>query len=192
MSRKTLSITVVGGISIIIMLQIISLGMPPAGSTAHADDSNLVALLDDDKINNQEVIEDPKLLAVGALGASHVYTLYGYIGVMADGYVGVMVNGQNHRVYDTDRILELTPEITQMCDNCKSRLEGLRAAGLIEEDLAVVNQMIDIYGLLSRQAKALESFAQTNSGRDADEFERARTTVWPEIADLLGIDPGEF
>lgn len=194
MSRKTLSFTVVGGLSTIIVLQIISLGAPPTVSTLHADDAALLALLDDDKfpINNEDVVDDPRLLAIGALGASHVYTLYGYIGVMADGYVGVTVNGQNHRVYDANRIVELTPEITQMCENCQSRLEGLRDIGLTADDEAVVDQMIEIYSLLSQQAKALEAFARSNARRDADEFERIRTTVWPEIAGLLGIDPGEM
>ena len=65
MSRKALSLTVVGGLSIIIMLQIISLGTPPAASTLHADDAVLLALLDD-KVDNQDVVEDPRLLAVGA------------------------------------------------------------------------------------------------------------------------------
>lgn len=190
MSRKTLSFTVVGGLSIIIVLQVISLGRPVAGARVQADDGSVLALLDDEKFQNgdQQVVEDPRLLAIGALGASHVYTMYGYIGVMADGYVGVTVNGENHRIYPAERIAELTPEIALMCDNCKTRLEALRDIGLIEEDLAVVNQMIEIYGLLSRQAQALERFVESNSPRDADEFERIRTTVWPEIAGLLGIE----
>ena len=71
MSRKALSFTVVGGMSLIIVLQIISLGSPPAASTARADETDLFALLDDDKFPNvnQDVVEDPRLLAIGALGA---------------------------------------------------------------------------------------------------------------------------
>jgi hypothetical protein len=189
MSRKALSFTVVGGLSIIIVLQLVSLGRPAGGSSIQADDQAALALLDDEKVQNeQQVVEDPRLLAIGALGASHVYTMYGYIGVMADGYVGVTVNGENHRVYSAERIAELTPEIAMMCDNCKTRLEGLRDLELIEEDLEVVNQMIEIYGLLGRQAQALERFVESNSPRDAEEFETIRTTVWPEIARLLGIE----
>jgi hypothetical protein len=185
-----LSFTVVGGLSIIIVLQILSLSRPGGGSNIQADDGATLALLDDEKVegDDQAVVEDPRLLAIGALGASHVYTMYGYIGVMADGYVGVTVNGENHRIYPAERIAELTPEIALMCDNCKTRLEALREVGLIEEDLTVVNQMIEIYGLLSRQAQALERFVESNSPQDADEFERIRTTVWPEIAGLLGIE----
>lgn len=185
MSRNALTITIVGGLSIIIFLQLISLGLPDGAATAQAQDANRLALVDDP--DNPPPAGDPKLMAIGTLGASHLYTIYGYIGVMADGYVGVTVDGENHRVYTTERISELTPEITDMCDRCRVRLEALRGE-LNDEDLAVANHMIEIYDLLSRQARALERFAKSGTQEDAEEFEEIRTTVWPEIATLLHIE----
>lgn len=182
MSRKILSVALVGGLLIIIVLQIVGLCATTGPSSVQADDGARLALLDDPPMQG-----DPKLLALGTLGASHVYTTYGYIGVMADAYAGIEVNGEIHRIYTADRIAELTPVISERCAECKLRLEDLRDE-LNPDDLAVADQMIEIYDLLSLQAEALERFTKSNSPRDADDFEEIRTTVWTEIASLLHIE----
>jgi hypothetical protein len=181
-SRKILSLAVVVGVPIIIALQLVNLSATSTSSSVHADDAALLALLDDPQANG-----DPKLLAVGTLGASHVYTTYGYIGVMADAYAGISIDGEIHRIYTAERIAELTPVIVERCEECKARLEALRGE-LNEDDMAVADQMIEIYDLLAMQARALERFTKSNSPRDADEFEQLRMTVWTEIASLLHLD----
>jgi hypothetical protein len=120
------------------------------------------------------------LYLVGALGGSHVYTTYGYIGVIAD---SVPKN-----TYPDEKIRELMHEIVAMSDNLTAQLQKVREGVLTDEDAQAVDEMIAIYALLREQAQALVAFTESRTPETANEFERTRKIVWPRISRLLGLE----
>lgn len=122
-----------------------------------------------------------RLFLIGALGGSHVYTTYGYIGVIADGVP--------KDTYSEEKVRELMAEVIAMNDNLVAQLAKVRATSLMPEDIEALDQMIEIYSLLREQAEALNAFTQSRTQEHANEFERLRTTVWPKISLLLGLEP---
>lgn len=124
--------------------------------------------------------DDAHLRSIGSLGASHIYTTYGYIGVLADAYV--------RDVYTAEKVQELMGEVTGIINANLKNLEAVKKAGLSEADAVSVDEMIGIYKLLQVQATTLSEFSKTKDRDKAQAFEKTRQEVWPKIAKLLGIE----
>jgi hypothetical protein len=124
--------------------------------------------------------EADRLYLIGAVGGSHVYTTYAYIGVLADSL--------SKELYKTEQVQELLNETVAMSDSLLKQLRKVRAGGLSDVDAQAIDNMIDIYELLKDEARAAAAFARSRSSEDADKFDKVRTTVWPKIAALLGLE----
>jgi hypothetical protein len=122
---------------------------------------------------------DVRLKTIGSLGASHIYTSFGYIGTVADAVA--------KEVYPPERAEDLMREMIGMIDVNIANLREVRKTGLTESDVAAVDAMIEIYGLLKQEAQALSRYAKSRDREDAQAFEKARQTAWPRIARLLGL-----
>lgn len=127
--------------------------------------------------------DSERLYLIGAMGGSLVYTTYAYIGVLADSL--------SKDLYTTQQVQELLKETIAMSQSLIKRLERVRAGGLTEEDQEAIDKMIAIHKLLQDQAQAASRFAATRSAQDAETFDTARSTVWPRISQLLGIENAE-
>lgn len=124
--------------------------------------------------------DDAHLRAIGSLGASHIYTTYGYIGVLADAYV--------KDVYTAEKVQELMGEVVGIINANLKNLETVKQAGLSDADKQSVDEMIGIYKLLQNQAQTLSEFTKSKDREKAQAFEKTRQEVWPKIAKLLGIE----
>lgn len=124
--------------------------------------------------------EADRLYLIGALGGAHVYTTYAYIGVLADGL--------SKDLYTAEQTKTLLAEVISVSDSLIKNLTRVRDGGLSEADAASIENMIDIYRLLQDEAKAASAFSESRSVEDAQKFEETRTTVWPKISDLLGLE----
>ncbi len=122
---------------------------------------------------------DARLKTIGSLGASHIYTSFGYIGTVADAIA--------KDVYPPERAEDLMREMIGMIDVNIANLREVRKTGLTESDVAAVDAMIEIYALLKQEAQALSRYAKSRDMEDARAFEKARQTAWPQIARLLGL-----
>ncbi len=137
-------------------------------------------------------VVDPKLQLIGSLSSRHVYTLYGYIGVVADGVAKKPespVSPEMAERMQAERLLaeRMMAEVGVMADQLTTELEGLRKTELTVEDAEAVDEIIAIYRLLKEQAEALRAYARNNTEANGGAFQKKRTEVWPRIAKLLGI-----
>ena len=126
-----------------------------------------------------EVKDDPRLVAIGSLAGSHVYTTYGYIGVTADAF--------GKQVYDADRVEQLMKEVMGLCDANSKLLDKLLEGNIVESDKKAIREIGLIYDGLRMEAAALVQFAKTKDEDDVKSFDAARKAVWPKIQKLLGI-----
>ena len=123
---------------------------------------------------------DAQLRSIGSLSASHIYTTYGYIGVLADAYV--------KDVYPGEKVKVMMSEVINIIDANMKNLQEVKSKGLSENDQKSIDNILEIYTLLKKQATALSKFSENRDRKFAQEFEAARTTVWPKVAKLLGIE----
>jgi hypothetical protein len=114
------------------------------------------------------------------MGGAHVYTTYAYIGVLADGL--------SKELYTDQQTKELLGEVVTVSDSLIKNMERVRDGGLSEADTQAINSMIEIYKLLKDEANAAIKFTDTRAVEDAEQFDQIRTTVWPKISALLGLE----
>jgi hypothetical protein len=124
--------------------------------------------------------EADRLYLIGAVGGSHVYTTYAYIGVLADSL--------SKELYTKEQVQELLNETIAMSESLLKQLRKVRAGGLSDTDAEAIDNMIEIYKLLQDEARAAGAFAASRTTEDAEKFDSARTTVWPRISALLGLE----
>lgn len=124
-------------------------------------------------------VPDLRLKLIGSLSSRHVYTLYGYIGVVADG----AVRGQE----TPERTESLMSEVGVMTDQLVAELGDLSKTGLTPEDAAAVREMMAIYQLLKEEADAVRIYAKNKTEANGAAFQKKRMEVWPRIARVIGI-----
>ncbi|REJ90793.1 MAG: hypothetical protein DWQ29_06285, partial [Planctomycetota bacterium] len=110
----------------------------------------------------------------------HVYTTYAYIGVLADGL--------SKELYPDEQVIELLGEVSAVSESLIKNLEQVKRGELSPSDEAAVDDMIAIYQLLAQEAEAAAKFTKSRAVEDAERFDEIRTTVWPKISTLLGLD----
>lgn len=129
---------------------------------------------------NADLTEDA-LVAVGGLGAADVYIAYLAIGSIADAY--------EEKVYLADEVNSLADGIATFCENSKSLLQQLLKSA-DKSDRKAIQDIIDAYSLLIKQAKALIAYSQDNDPDTANEFEDYRQKAWTNISELLDLENG--
>ena len=125
------------------------------------------------------VTEDPALYAVGALGASNLYTSYFLLGTLADGYATA--------AYTSQFADELARDVIGLNESSIEVLEQLLAeSSLAGADKALVQDMITAHELLIDQAWGLLAYVEDSSNTEA--WFRYRRQSWDLISVLLNID----
>ena len=123
--------------------------------------------------------EDPALYAVGALGASNLYTSYFLLGTLADGYATA--------AYTAQFADELARDVIGLNESSISVLRELqKEASLAGADKALVDDMITAHQLLIDQAWGLLAYVEDSS--DTEQWFRYRRQAWDLISALLDID----
>jgi hypothetical protein len=127
----------------------------------------------------ESVAEDPALYAVGALGASNLYTTYFLLGTLADGYATA--------AYTAQFAEELAHDIIGLNEGSIEVLQRLRQEGnLSGSDATLVDDMIAAHELLIQQTWGLLSYVE-DSSQTADWFLYRRQS-WDLIQELLDIE----
>lgn len=123
--------------------------------------------------------DDPALYAVGALGASNLYTTYFLLGTLADGYATA--------AYTSTFADELARDVIGLNESSIEVLEDLLDDdALVGEDRALIKEMVEAHTLLINQAWGLIAYVADSS--DTDDWFRYRRAAWELITQLLGIE----
>ena len=149
-------------------LLLVGLCLWPTDSRGQAPASNVAA-----------ATVDPKLELIGRLASSHVYTTFGYIGVVAD-------NAQKE-LYTPERVDDLMREVSVITDSLTTQLEELQKSDLTSVDAEAVKEIVAIYKLLKQEAEALRAYAKEKTESKGNEFHRLRGDDWVRVAKLVGI-----
>lgn len=124
--------------------------------------------------------DDGRLSAIGGLSAAHMYTSYIAIGAIGDAF--------GNEVYDTERVQELMKGMVGMLDTLKKQLLLVQENCEDKADQEYIDETIQIYTLLQEEARQLSKYSESTDKADYRAYEKARTTVWPRIEKLLGLD----
>lgn len=125
--------------------------------------------------------QEEALSAVGALGASYMYSSYLSIGAIADGHY--------YEVYDDETAVQLMEEIKSLADATTESLQELLGSDIIgADDFSFINEIITTLGLLYKEAESYQSYIQTGEERQATLYDNYRNNAWAKIVDLLGIE----
>lgn len=147
-------------------------GMVTAQSAGASDSAPAASMSDSAQ-------SDPALYAVGALGASNLYTTYFLLGTLADGYATA--------AYTASFADELARDVIGLNESSIEVLEGLLADdGLVGDDRTLVQQMVEAHKLLINQAWGLIAYVEDDS--DTEEWFRYRRAAWELITKLLNIE----
>lgn len=123
--------------------------------------------------------DDPALYAVGALGASNLYTTYFLLGTLADGYATA--------AYTASFADELARDVIGLNESSIEVLEDLLDDDwLLDEDRTLVKEMMEAHSLLINQAWGLIAYIEDSS--DTDDWFEYRRAAWDAITELLGIE----
>ena len=75
-----------------------------------------------------------------------------------------------------------------MIDTLKKQLLLVQENCEDKNDQEYIDETINVYTLLQEEARQLSNFAESRDISDHRAYEKARTTVWPKIEKLLGLD----
>ncbi|WP_339612421.1 hypothetical protein [uncultured Rubinisphaera sp.] len=127
-----------------------------------------------------QAADDGRLSAIGGLSAAHMYTTYIAIGATADAF--------GNDVYETEQVQDIMSGMVGMIDTLKKQLLLVQENCEDKDDQRYIDDTIQVYNLLQEEARQLSTFAETRDITDHRAYEKARTTVWPRIEKLLGLD----
>ncbi len=122
---------------------------------------------------------DPKLQLIGSLASSHVYTTFGYIGVVAD--------NTKKELYAPELVDDLMREVVVISESLIKQLEEFQNSNLTASDAEAVKEIIEIYRLLNRESESLRAYAKDKSEDNRNAFDKLRGETWPRVAKLVGI-----
>lgn len=126
--------------------------------------------------------EDPALYAVGALGASNLYSSYVVLATVADGYAS--------RSYSETTARDLAEESIALHESSVAALRRLVDLNVVSaSDRGIVADMIEAHELLIRQAEGL--MAYIDDPEDSELFQQYREAAWEKISTILEDSPPE-
>jgi hypothetical protein len=125
--------------------------------------------------------QDEALIAIGALGASYLYSTYLSIGAIADGHY--------YEVYDDQTTSDLMGELMNLAGSSIEALQGLLHSDTLDsEDFNYVTEMINILGLLQKEAESYQSYIESGDDNLATRYDNYRNNAWTKLSTLLGIE----
>ena len=123
---------------------------------------------------------EDQLKLIGLYAASDVYFKFTYIGVTADAL--------SVKKYEAAQVESLMNDVDKAIGNALRLLEPVRTSpNLSAEDRQKLNQIVEIYGTLREETRRLIAFAKHRNQEDAQAFEKARTTAWAQLQQLLNL-----
>jgi hypothetical protein len=126
--------------------------------------------------------EDPALYAVGALGASNLYSSYVVLATVADGYASAS--------YSENTARDLAEESIALHESSAQALRRLLDENVVSEsDRAIIIDMVEAHELLIRQADGLLSYIDDPD--NSEQFQQYREAAWEKISTILEDDPPE-
>ncbi len=126
--------------------------------------------------------EDPALYAVGALGASNLYSSYVVLATVADGYA----SGS----YSESTARDLAEESIALHESSVAALRRLVDLNVVSEsDRSIVADMIEAHDLLIRQAEGLMTYL--DNPENSETFQQYREAAWEKISTILEDSPPE-
>jgi len=126
--------------------------------------------------------EDPALYAVGALGASNLYSSYVVLATVADGYASASYSDATAR--------DLAEESIALHESSVDALERLVSGNVVSEsDRLIIDDMIEAHELLIRQAEGL--LVYLDDPERSEQFQRYREAAWEKISTILEENPPE-
>jgi hypothetical protein len=118
------------------------------------------------------------LETLGALTSAHCYQTYLNIGFIAD----AKAKG-TYSERDAYKVLDSVLAVLNSVDRKLARLDKVE---LDKEDRASLDRMLQLSGLLRRQAKELQTFWDTGRDEDAAQYEKVRKDSWAALSSLMG------
>ncbi len=123
--------------------------------------------------------DDPALYAVGALGASSLYTSYFLLGTLADGYATA--------AYTSSFTDEIARDVIGLSESSIEALGRIVAdESIAAGDRELLQGMIHAHELLIAQAWGLIAYVEDED--DTDDWFRYRRAAWEAIRDLLDLE----
>lgn len=126
--------------------------------------------------------QDPALYAVGALGASNLYSSYVVLATVADGYASAS--------YSENTARDLAEESIALHESSVEALRRLVAENVVSaSDRAIVADMIEAHELLISQAEGLLTYIDDPDS--SEQFQQYREAAWEKISTILEDNPPE-
>ena len=123
-------------------------------------------------------VEDDRLLLIGVVSTSYLYTTYAYLGTTADGV--------RHKIYTAEEVQQRVAEVQKMTDGVASRRKKLKTDDLAAPDRAALDRMQKSLSLIKVQATALSEFARSGSSESDQAYQNAATKSWQSLSVTLG------
>lgn len=124
-----------------------------------------------------------QLEAIGGLSAVNAQHTFLLIGVLSDAYV--------KQVYEAKQIRTMAAGVVQQLATVSDMLEKVQDGELSDEDDEYVDKIVEIYGLLQDQAKALSKYTENPGEAEGQSFEKSRKASLTAIEKLLGTEKKE-
>lgn len=121
-----------------------------------------------------------QLEAIGGLSAVNAQHTFLLIGVLSDAYV--------KQVYEAKQIRTMAASIVQQLGTVSDMLEKVQDGELSDEDDEYVDKIVEIYGLLQDQAKALSRYTENPGEAEGQAFEKSRKASLAAIEKVLGTE----
>ena len=122
---------------------------------------------------------DGRLEAIGALSASHVYFLHGYIGTMADGFV--------EDVYSSRETHTAMEKVATHIGVVVERLNDVVDSGVSREDERFIDDLLTVYQQLQHQSETLSDYTRSDDNEDLEDWSNIRDRCWKNIQEILDL-----
>ena len=120
-----------------------------------------------------------RLEAIGALSASHIYFLHGYIGAMADGFV--------EDVYSSRQTRTAMEEVATHIDVVVERLNDVVDSGVSRDDERFIDDLLTVYRQLQLQSEYLSDYTRSDDNEDLEDWSSVRDRCLKNIEEILDL-----
>ncbi len=121
----------------------------------------------------------PLLEALGTATAANLYQTYLNVGFLAD--------GRAEGVYDDRTAQRLLGSILGLLDAVDKQLTKVGKTELEKKERQALEKIREVYGLIRKQANALQTFWKSGKKADGARYEKLRKEAWQEVKQLLDL-----
>ena len=117
--------------------------------------------------------------AVGGLAAINLYHSFGCVGLVSDGFDG--------KIYDAAHVQRVMDDVVKTSDLSIEILKSVQRKNPRLTAKLTVEDMIDCYRLVDRDAQLLASAVRSGDKEAMQAFYQAREQTWAKVSEILGI-----